>query len=80
MCCRCYCSSYPRKPSHLPPPPRHAPVGEPVTVLIVLENRLSVAVAVEDLQLVLAAGESLALGEGEKVQVMAVDEDKFAEM
>lgn len=55
-------------------------MGEPVTVLIVLENRLSVAVAVEDLQLVLAAGESLALGEGEKVQVMAVDEDKFAEM
>lgn len=71
----CSHRSQPRKASHLPPPPLHAPVGEPVTILVVLENRLSVALAVDDLQLVLTSGD-----EGEKVDVVAMDDDKFAEM
>ncbi|CAN0396735.1 unnamed protein product, partial [Ectocarpus sp. 8 AP-2014] len=68
-----------KKPSHLPPPPRSAPVGEPVTVLVMLENLLAVPVTVKDLQLVLTT--PAAAGEGqeeeEEVACMALDEEEF---
>lgn len=73
-----------RRPAHLPPPPRSAPVGEPVTVLVILENHLSVAVPLKDMQLVLTsaeAGEAGSVpGREEEVPCIAVDEDEFRRM
>lgn len=73
-----------RRPAHLPPPPRSAPVGEPVTVLVVLENHLSVAVPLKDMQLVLtSAGSGEAGGDAgreEEVPCIAVDEEDFRSM
>ena len=75
-----------RKPSHLPPPPRSAPVGEPVTIVVVLENLLTVPVSVEDMQLVLTTpreegkGGSEEGGEEEEVACLALDEEEFHKM
>lgn len=73
-----------RRPAHLPPPPRSAPVGEPVTVLVVLENHLSVAVPLKDMQLVLTSpgegGASSGPEREEEVPCIAVDEEEFRSM
>eukprot|EP00752_Nemacystus_decipiens_P016769 g15006.t1 len=73
-----------RKPSHLPPPPRPAPVGEPVTIVVVLENLLTVPVSVEDMQLVLTtpggAGGEEEEEEEEEAACLALDEDEFHKM
>lgn len=67
-----------RRPLHLPPPPRSAPVGEPVTILVVLENRFSIPMTVEDLQLVLTSASESENGRGEGfVSSVAVDEEDF---
>ena len=74
-----FCST--KRPAHLPPPPRNAPVGEPVTVLVVLENRLSVPMPVEDMQLVVTTQDAPTAGGGEgkeeEVACVAMDEEEF---
>lgn len=63
----------------MPPPPRSAPVGEPVTVAVVLENPLTVPVSVEDMQLVLTTTPAAGGGEEEEEEVscIALDEKEF---
>lgn len=66
----------------MPPSPRSAPVGEPVTVLVVLENRLTVAVAMEDMQLVLTSVDDSEEGDGmeEEVARATLAEEEFRDM
>lgn len=65
-----------RKALSLLAPPRNGFVEEPVNVRVVLENRLSVPLELQDLQLVPIVGDAAAVS-GEGGAVIAVEEEEF---